>query len=319
MEAFQQLEMGHVVVDPGRWRAGPMLVLGIRRNGGEPSAAELLGIDGRRITRRVAEFRYPPTVVATWDIDWQERQRGQARELTRRLASVEVSPFLFKRAAERNRDDGGQRERAREAAACAALAERLRGLERRLPDEFAAMTVLLQQRSHLDGFEPTESGRLLRWLYHPQALLVAEALAAGAFEGTDAAELAAVCAAFRSGSDRMASTAAAMPSGVRERLRAIAAIANDLNHAESLLDLPETPGPDITFVGAVYRWAEGESLAAVLEGGSLLAGDFVREVRQTLELLDQLGAASPGLPTGEAASLIDRGAAAATLYDPFEQ
>ena len=317
--ACRALTPGHVVVDPGRWRSGPMLVLGVRRNGGEPTAVEVLGIDGRRLTRRIAEFRHPPVVVQTWDVEWQERQRGQARELTRRLASVEVSPFLFERAAPRDRDDGGRREAERLRASCAALVGRLQLLEHRLTDEFAAMVTLLQQRGHLDGFTLTDTGVFLGRLYHPQALLIGETLAAGLFDGLDAASLAALCGAFRSGSSRIATTAASMPAVVRERIRVIAAMSVELNRAEGDLDLPETPSPDITFVGAIHRWACGESLAEVLDGGSLLPGDFVREIRQTLELLDQMAAVSVGLPCAQAVALIDRAAAAATLHDPFDR
>jgi len=296
-----------------------MLVLGVRRNGGEPTAVEVLGIDGRRLTRRIAEFRHPPVVVQTWDVEWQERQRGQARELTRRLAGVEVPPFLFERAAPRDRDDGGRREAERLRASCAALVGRQQLLEHRLTEEFAAMVTLLQQRGHLDGFTLTDTGVFLGRLYHPQALLIGETLAAGLFDGLDAASLAALCGAFRSGSSRIATTAASMPAVVRERIRVIAAMSVELNRAEGDLDLPETPSPDITFVGAIHRWACGESLAEVLDGGSLLPGDFVREIRQTLELLDQMAAVSVGLPCAEAVTLIDRAAAAATLHDPFDR
>ena len=280
---------------------------------------EVLCVDGRRITRRMAEFRFAPLVVARWQVDWRERERGQARELRKRLAGVEVSPFLFRRASRRDRSDGGRRDVERQAAACTALSARLRMLEHRLPDDLAAMTTLLQQRGHLDGFGLTDAGGLLARLYHPQALLVAESLAAGCFAELDPEMLAGVCGAFRSGSTRLSSTAAAMPNTLRGHVRGIADVAEDLNRAEVLLGLPETPGPDATYVGAVYRWAAGDSLAAVLDGGALLPGDFVREIRQTLELLDQVAAVAPDLPCEASARLIDRAAAAASLHDPFER
>jgi ATP-dependent RNA helicase HelY len=39
---------------------------------------------------------------------------------------------------------------------------------------------------------------------------------------------------------------------------------------------------------AMYRWANGTSLDAVLREADLAAGDFVRWTKQTIDLLDQL-------------------------------
>jgi ATP-dependent RNA helicase HelY len=59
--------------------------------------------------------------------------------------------------------------------------------------------------------------------------------------------------------------------------------------------LERTREPDLGFAWPVYRWARGESLAAVLaaaekNGAELSAGDFVRWCRQVIDLLDQVRA-----------------------------
>jgi ATP-dependent RNA helicase HelY len=57
----------------------------------------------------------------------------------------------------------------------------------------------------------------------------------------------------------------------------------------------------------VYRWASGQSLAAVLtaaeqNGQELTAGDFVRWCRQVIDVLDQIAAvAGREEPVGQAA------------------
>ena len=53
--------------------------------------------------------------------------------------------------------------------------------------------------------------------------------------------------------------------------------------------------PDIGFAEAAWRWASGQELAKVLALTGLSAGDFVRWVRQVVDLLGQLAnAAGPG-------------------------
>jgi len=44
----------------------------------------------------------------------------------------------------------------------------------------------------------------------------------------------------------------------------------------------------------MYKWAKGRRLQEVLAGSDLAAGDFVRWVRQVIDLLDQI-AGVPGL------------------------
>ncbi|WP_240760249.1 hypothetical protein, partial [Phytoactinopolyspora endophytica] len=43
---------------------------------------------------------------------------------------------------------------------------------------------------------------------------------------------------------------------------------------------------------AAWRWASGHRLEAVLNEAGLAAGDFVRAIRQLLDLLDQIGDAA---------------------------
>ena len=52
--------------------------------------------------------------------------------------------------------------------------------------------------------------------------------------------------------------------------------------------------PEIGFAEAAYDWAGGAELAEVLENTQLPAGDFVRWVRQVVDLAGQISAA-PGV------------------------
>jgi ATP-dependent RNA helicase HelY len=72
--------------------------------------------------------------------------------------------------------------------------------------------------------------------------------------------------------------------------------------------------PDLGFAWAAYRWAEGDDLDVVLNGVDLAAGDFVRWMKQLLDLADQVAdaAGDAGLRTvaRDAAKRLRRGVVA---------
>ena len=57
-----------------------------------------------------------------------------------------------------------------------------------------------------------------------------------------------------------------------------------------------TRPPDFGISGLVERWAEGDDLETVLDHTTLAAGDFVRVLRMTIQLLRQ---AAHALPKGD--------------------
>ena len=67
--------------------------------------------------------------------------------------------------------------------------------------------------------------------------------------------------------------------------------------------------PDLAFCWVSYRWASGHSLGAILKGTELTVGDFVRSMKQIIDLLRQIGNASPHLSqtVENALKRIDRG------------
>jgi len=51
--------------------------------------------------------------------------------------------------------------------------------------------------------------------------------------------------------------------------------------------------PDLGFAWVAWRWAKGDPLDAVLLDASQAPGDFVRWMKQLIDLLDQIGDAAP--------------------------
>jgi len=74
---------------------------------------------------------------------------------------------------------------------------------------------------------------------------------------------------------------------------AVRAMWRDIVTVERDNRVDRSPMPDIGFAEPAYAWAAGESLAIVLSRSQLPAGDFVRWVRQVVDLAGQI-AQAPG-------------------------
>jgi ATP-dependent RNA helicase HelY len=197
-------------------------------------------------------------------------------------------------------------------AAClraAAQADRLERevarLERRtatrtesLARQFDRVLGVLEAWGYLEGWGLSPAGELLARLTTEGDLVLAEALREGLFDGVDAPSVAALASCFtfqRRGpdADGPAPPARWPTHQVARRARAIDRIWRDLNLAERDERLPETRRPDPGFCAAAHDWASGGELAEVLEDEEMTGGDFVRNVKQTIDLLRQVGDVAP--------------------------
>jgi ATP-dependent RNA helicase HelY len=144
---------------------------------------------------------------------------------------------------------------------------------------------------------------------------VAEALSEGLFDGLDPPELAAMVSActFETRPGR-APLVSRPPKALRARLGSLAAVGEALRDEEEATHLPRTRPPDDGFADVAWRWARGQRLDHVLERAELAPGDFVRNVKQLIDLLRQLAVAGrPATATSArlAADLLQRGVVAA--------
>src|SRR5262249_20649588 len=88
---------------------------------------------------------------------------------------------------------------------------------------------------------------------------------------------------------------------VPETLAATVRTWGELDQLEKDNDLSFLREPDLGFAWAAYRWARGARLESVLdEAPDLTPGDFVRSVKQLIDLLDQIAAATPPRPAAGA-------------------
>jgi ATP-dependent RNA helicase HelY len=88
---------------------------------------------------------------------------------------------------------------------------------------------------------------------------------------------------------------------VARRSRALDRIWRDLDATERDERLPGTRPPDPGFTAAIHAWASGDELADVLEEEEMTGGDFVRNVKQAIDLLRQVADVAPNPTTGATA------------------
>jgi ATP-dependent RNA helicase HelY len=178
-----------------------------------------------------------------------------------------------------------------------ALRRKAEGRTHSLSRTFDRVCAMLTERGYLEEDTATEAGRQLSRIWSESDLLITECLRSGAWSGLNAAELAAVCSAMVYEARRDDPAAPKLPQGaVREALASTVRLWGEISEREAEYGLPITREPDLGFVWASYRWARGDSLDRVLssmadDGSTLPAGDFVRWMRQLLDLLEQLARA----------------------------
>lgn len=167
------------------------------------------------------------------------------------------------------------------------------------------------ERADRDGhvdYRLTERGQLLRRLYSERDLTLAQAITDGTFDGLNAAELASVLSSLIYEARRgMSSEPKYYPGGADGHVAKAAAALEDVD--ERIMVLCEDAGMDedlfqpIDFgiADIVYEWADGDSLAEVLDGTELTGGDFVRNAKRLADMLQQIAVAEPYLgPDGAA-------------------
>ena len=188
------------------------------------------------------------------------------------------------------------------------LSERIDSRTNVIAKRFDRIKVILDKFGYIDNDAITASGKLLAKIYGETDLLISESIQAGVFSALSPSDLVAVISAciYESRNDE----AAKVPRGdVQTALAQVSKIYAKIHDAESDMNLEPMRAPDFGFCWASHKWASGHSLTSILKGSELTVGDFVRAMKQIIDLLRQLRAAAPDLQPiiDQSLKQIDRG------------
>lgn len=176
------------------------------------------------------------------------------------------------------------------------LRERVENRTHVIAKTFDRICNVLTHLGYIEGEKPLEQGKILAKIYAESDLLLTESIRRGVFDNLSAPELLSVASAMIFESRSSENYAPKMPhQNVANALATVAKIWVELEDVENEFDVKTQREPDFGFCYAAYRWANGHSLSNVLKGTDMTVGDFVRSIKQLIDLLTQIGGAAEHL------------------------
>ena len=314
--SLEALRPGSVIwVNRGKY-AGPGVVISRSRRATGWRVSTITA-QATLVTLDAEHFTSAPDVLGRVDLPraTQPDRPAYRKDVARRLRRVDVDPPQRSRrsgrSARRSTDDGidpvetdpDPRQRLRAAGDADRVGRDIVAAERRLAArnsslarEFDSVLDLLTELGYVELQSAGERWRLTEWgsvlarVFHESELLVVECLRAGVLTGLDAPSLGALLSVFvyehRSPDPPPPPW---FPSkGFERRWQTIVGISDRLAASEQRRTLMVHRPPDPTFVALAYGWIAGESFADVVETEDLSGGDFVRTMKQVIDLARQV-------------------------------
>jgi ATP-dependent RNA helicase HelY len=336
--ALARLKPGDVIVVRGGKNAGKVAVLGVTQRRGGNVRVRAIGESRRVLNLSGDDFRAAPEPIGAVALPvpftphstvFQRQVVEALRHVARRGSgtgpAAPADELVDEDAAQaswqhpvgacpdRDAHVRAARQAARTDREITDLRRQVAGRTESLARTFDRVLRLLEAWGHLDGWALTPRGEQLVRLYHECDLLIAEALESGLLDDLDPASLAGMASCFTyEHRSPVPPPEPWYPSAkVRHRVTQLQQLAVDLNADEERARLPLTRPPDPSFFALAHAWAAGETLEHVLDDEEVSGGDFVRNVKQLIDLLRQIGDAASNPATArtarEAAERLFRG------------
>jgi ATP-dependent RNA helicase HelY len=204
-----------------------------------------------------------------------------------------------------------------------ALVSQIEGRTNQVARSFDRICDLLVELGYLvedgDELDVTDSGRRLARIYGERDLLIAEALQHDLWVELDAPALAAMAATliYESRGDDD-SQRPKLPRGPFEvAFQNTEVLWNDIESLAQKHRLARSSLLDPAIALAIHRWASGARLDAVLSGTEMLPGDFIRQTKMIIDLLDQIAQTKSGAVSETAKIAVDKVKRGIVAYSYF--
>ncbi|GAA5003234.1 DEAD/DEAH box helicase [Actinopolymorpha pittospori] len=329
VDSLGRLRSGDVIQVPAGRQAGIAVVLDPgHAAGGDGPRPTVLTEDHRVRRLSLVDFPLPVEALTRMRLprSFNPRNAQQRRDLAstlRQKAPEELPPMRRRRGGSPAEEDqtlqdlraamrahpchgcDEREDHARWSERYLRLERETEGLQRRvdarsntIARQFDRVCEVLDELGYLKGDRTTEAGDRLSRIYTELDLVAAEALRQGTWDKLTPPELAASLSALAYESRTPDDVGPPkLPGGAaKEALGSLVRIWGDLEALERDFHVDFLREPDLGFAWAAYRWASGMSLANVLDETGFAAGDFVRWIKQILDLADQVADAAGAGP-----------------------
>ena len=176
------------------------------------------------------------------------------------------------------------------------LRTKIEGRTNVIPRTFDRLCSVLNELGYLEGESVSQQGQMLAKIYSDADLVLAEAIRRNYLDDLSAREFTAVLSifVFESRTDEPHRNLA-NNERVVSTIRAIEKLWFEVKYLEQKYHVQTMRDLDGGAAAAIYAWAGGQELTETLELAELPAGDFVRIVKQLIDLLTQISEASTSL------------------------
>jgi ATP-dependent RNA helicase HelY len=178
-----------------------------------------------------------------------------------------------------------------------------------IPRTFDQVSEVLTELGYLRANSLTAKGEALTKVYAESDLLLAEILNSELFEELAAPDIVGVLSSLVYEGRGERSRTPRLPKTLEPIVPTIARLWAGIVSLEESHGLHSQREPNFDLAWSAYRWATGHSLNSILRETDITVGDFVRAIRQIIDLLGQLMNAKPELHlvVRDAIKRIDRG------------
>lgn len=177
-----------------------------------------------------------------------------------------------------------------------------------IPRTFDRVSSILMELDYVREQKLSQKGEVLTRIYSESDLLLTEMIFDGLFEGITSSDLVALLSGliFEGRGER--SKIPRIPKSLEPLVKRAISIWGKLTILEEQHGVDPQREPNFDLAWTAYRWANGNSLHSILRETEIPVGDFVRNMRQIIDLLGQLLDAQPAvsLLAREAIKKIDR-------------
>ncbi len=192
------------------------------------------------------------------------------------------------------------------------LKSRVQNRTNSIPRTFDKVVDVLAELEYVSDGQLTNKGKTLSRIYAESDLLLSEMIHSKILDRLGPAELAGFISSlvFEGRGER--SRIPRIPKNLQDIFGETNQMWRKLVSIEEEIGLPTQREPNFDLAWSTYRWSSGNSLQSVLRETDVLVGDFVRNMRQIIDLLNQLRDVQRDFasPITQAIKSIDRGVVA---------